>query len=60
MPEPPASYHPRCEINHQRKDDAVDEADAWPAELRIWHSLVLCYPDAASQDEVTGEDVRCC
>ncbi len=42
MPEPPAFYNPRCEINHRRRDE--DSQLGWPGELYAWNAIVQCYP----------------
>ena len=42
MPEPPAFYNPRCEINHRRRGD--ESVLQWPDELHAWNAIVQCYP----------------
>ena len=42
MPEPPAIYNPRCEVN-QLKRAEENELDL-PGELYAWNAIVQCYP----------------
>ena len=42
MPEPPAIYNPRCEINQLRRQE--DDANEWPRELTAWNAVAQCYP----------------
>ena len=42
MPEPPAFYNPRCEINHRRRDE--ESQLQLPGELYAWNAIVQCYP----------------
>ena len=42
MPEPPAFYNPRCEINHRKSEE--ESESQWPRELYSWNSIVQCYP----------------
>ena len=42
MPEPATIYNPRCEINHQRRDE--ESQLQWPDELYAWNAIVQCYP----------------
>ena len=42
MPEPPAIYNPRCEINHHRRDE--ESQLQLPDELYAWNAIVQCYP----------------
>ena len=43
MPEPPTTYNPRCEINHQRRDE--ESHLQWPDELYAWNAIIQCYPE---------------
>ena len=42
MPEPPAIYNPRCEINQLRRAEETDFE--WANDLYAWNAIVQCYP----------------
>ena len=42
MPDPPAIYNPRCEINHLRREEEPELE--WPGEMYPWNAIVQCYP----------------
>ena len=42
MPEPPATYNPRCEINQLSRKEETDFE--WASELYAWNVIVQCYP----------------
>ena len=42
MPDPPAIYNPRCEINQLRREEETDFE--WANELYAWNAIVQCYP----------------
>ena len=52
MPEPPAFYNPRCEINHRKRDE--ESGLQWPSELHDWNAIVQCYPPYGGSREVPG------